>query len=293
MQNVRHEADVKRATTSRVEGSELIPVGAVPGVIAYLRQAWRYRDFSMNLAVSEAQTQHVDTVLGNVWQLLNPALLVAVYYLIFGVLFDGTRGVDNYLGFLVVGVFLFTFIRKSMASGARAVINNRSLVQSVRFPRVVLPVASTIAELISFLPSIAVILAVVLVTGEGIHVTWLLIVPLTGILCVFNVGLAMAASRLTVQFRDLEEVLPFMLRLWFYMSGVLYPVSRIGTELGGAWQTVFEINPANVFITIGRDAVLDHSASLGRWAAGVGWAIGVAATAFVFFRRHELEYGDV
>jgi teichoic acid transport system permease protein len=290
---MHHTADAPMTLPVSGAARSLQPVAAVPSLPQYVRDAWRYRDFTWSLAVADARSGHVDTVLGNLWQLLNPALLVGVYYLIFGVVFDVTRGMDNYLGFLVVGVFLFSFIRKATGSGARAVINNRSLIQSIRFPRVVLPIGNTIFELLTFIPSVAIVLVVALLTGESIEAAWVLLIPLTALMLVFNAGLAMAASRLTVHFRDLEEILPFALRLWFYMSGVLYPVDRIGDKLGGGWQTLFESNPANVYITIGRDAVLDGTTSATLWLEGVAWAVGVFAVALVFFRRHELEYGDV
>ena len=277
--------------SARAADDDLREVGGVLPMRAYLREAWRYRDFTVTLAAADARSNHVDTVLGGIWQLLNPTLLVAVYYLIFGVIFDVTRGMDNYLGFLVVGVFLFTFTRKSASSGARAIINNRSLIQSIRFPRVVLPVATVGAELLTFLPSVIVIVAVALLTGETPSPTWVLLVPLIAVQLVFNVGLALAASRFTVHFRDLEELLPFVLRLWFYMSGVLYPVSRIGDELGGFWEKLFEANPANVYITLGRDALLDGDTSIALWGAGLGWAAVVLGGALWYFRRHELEYG--
>ena len=290
---MHNQVDPSSSLAVHPEPATLVPVGDVPRLVPYLRDAWRYRDFTMSLAVADARSKHVDTVFGNIWQLINPALLVGVYYLIFGVIFDVTRGMDNYLGFLVVGVFLFSFIRKSTGSGASAVVNNRSLIQSIRFPRVVLPVATTLAELITFLPSVGVVVAVALLTGEQAHPIWLLLAPLAGLLFVFNVGLAMAASRFTVHFRDLEEMLPFLLRLWFYMSGVLYPVSRIGEQLGGTWQIIFEANPANVYITIGREAILDGTTSWELWVSGAAWAVGLVVVALVFFRRHELEYGDV
>lgn len=272
--------------------SELRDVGAVPGLREYLADTWNRRDFAVSLAMADVRSNHVDTVLGNVWQLLNPALLVGVYYLIFGVIFDVTRGLDNYLGFLVVGVFLFTFTRKSTSSGARAIVNNRSLLQSVRFPRILLPIATVIAEFLIFLPSIAVVLTVMIVTGEEPSFAWLLLAPTVALLWVFNVGMAFVASRFTVHSRDFEEVLPFLLRLWFYMSGVLYPVSRIGEKLGDGWQLLFEANPAHVYITLGRDALLDGTTSGTRWLVGIGWAVGMAVVGAVFFRRHELEYGN-
>lgn len=287
-------ANITRAATATSSNTpQLLDVGAVPRLREYVRESWGRRDFALSLAAADVRSNHVDTALGSFWQLLNPTILVSVYYLIFGVILNVSRGMDNYLGFLVVGVFLFTFVRKSTMSGSRAIVNNRSLLQSVRFPRILLPVATVLSELLTFLPSLLVIFAVMVVTGEEPSFAWLLIVPLVGVLFVFSAGLALLASRFTVHFRDLEELLPFLLRLWFYMSGVLYPVSRIGEKLGGPWQTLFEANPAHVYIDIGRRALLDDTTSPMLWMVGIVWAVVAAGLGVVFFRRHELEYGDV
>lgn len=262
-------------------------------LLSYLREAWQRRDFAVQLAWADAQSNNTDTLLGNVWQLLNPTLLVAVYYLIFGVIFDVTRGMDNYLGFLVAGVFLFQFTRKSASSGARAVVNNRSLVQSISFPRILLPVSTVLSEFIAFVPSLLVVYAVELATGETVSWHWALIPVVVVVQLVFNLGLAMITARATTHFRDVEQLLPFLLRLWFYMSGVLYPVTRIGDALGGVWQTIFEANPAFMFLELGRAALLDNTAPPARWGWAVAWAVGLAVFGTVFFRQREMDYGDV
>lgn len=267
-------------------------VERVPPAREYLRDAWAYRDFMVSLALADARSHHVDTALGNLWQLLNPALLIGIYYLIFGVIFDVTRGLDNFIGFLAIGVFMFTFTRRSMASGARAILNNRPLMQSIRFPRIVLPLATVLAEFFTFLPTVAVIFLVAIATGESVGPSWLIVFPLILVQLIFNAGLAMGASRLTARFRDLEELLPFALRLWFYTSGVLYPVDRVGEALGQTWQRVFEANPAHVYIAICRDALLDERISAYQWSLALGWAGITGLVAFVFFKGHELEYGN-
>jgi teichoic acid transport system permease protein len=273
---------------------KLIDVGAVPPLRQYLSGAWGHRDFAIYVGRADAQAHHVDTLLGSAWQLLNPTLLVAIYYLIFGVLFDEVnRGVDNYLGFLVVGVFLFTFTRKSAASGARSIVNNQALVNSVRFPRLLLPIAAVFAELLALIPSLLVIGAVAVLTGEPVTWYWFLVMPLILFQLLFNVGLALIVARLSVHFRDLDELLPFVLRLWFYLSGVLYPVTRIGEKLGGFWEAVFESNPIYIYIALGRMAILERETSLGLWAGAMAWGFGALAVGVVFFRRNELEYGNV
>jgi teichoic acid transport system permease protein len=284
---------VSTRVTSAAQRSRLQSVGAVPPLHRYLAEAWRRRDLAISLSIADARSNHVDTVLGNVWQLLNPTLLVAVYYLIFGVIFDVTRGLDNYLGFLVIGVFLFSFTRKSASSGARAVINNRSLVQNIRFPRILLPASTVLTEFLVFLPSVVVILVVEFATGEPLTPAWLLLAPTLLLQLTFNLGLAMLVARATVHFRDMEQLLPFVLRLWFYMSGVLYPVTRIGEALGGTWQAIFEANPTFVYLTLGRQALMDGTTEPRLWLMGSAWAFGALLVGMVFFWRHELEYGDV
>lgn len=281
------------APTSSTASAALQPVTGHTGLVPYLRDAWRRRDFAIQLASADVRSNNTDTVLGNVWQLLNPTLLVAVYYLIFGIIFDVTRGVDNYLGFLVAGVFLFQFLRKSASSGARAVVNNRSLVQNIRFPRILLPVSVVLSEFFAFVPSLLVVYAVELATGEVVSWHWALI-PLVAVLqLAFNLGLAMFTARATTHFRDMEQLLPFLLRLWFYMSGVLYPLSRVGDALGGVWQTLFEANPASVYIELGRSALLENAAPPVDWLVGLGWALASVVLGTIFFRQREMEYGDV
>ena len=273
----------------------LVRIGASRSWREYLSEAWQRRDLAINLALADIRANNVDSVLGNVWQLLNPILLVSVYYLIFGVIFEITRGgVDNYLGFLVIGVFMFTLTRKSAASGARAIVNNRALVQNIQFPRVLLPTAIILGEFLSFLPSILVMYVVEILTGERVGATWLLLFPVIVLQLGFHLGLALITARWTVHFRDLEQLLPFLLRLWFYLSGVLYPVGRIAEALGPLWGTLFRANPAHVYIDLVRQAIMDNTGSdWTLWSMGVGWSFGILVVGFVFFRRHEYEYGDV
>lgn len=275
--------------------ARLVPVGAVAPVGSYIAEAWQRRDFALNLAIADVRANNVNSLLGNLWHLLNPLLLVGVYYLIFGVVFDlsGRGGVDNYLGFLVIGVFLFTFTRKSTVVGARAIVNNRSLLQNIRFPRVLLPVSSVLSEFLAFVPSLVVILFVERATGEMPTPMWLLLVPIVIVQTVFNLGLSMVAARLTVHVRDFEQLLPFLLRLWFYLSGVLYPVDRIGEALSPFWREVFEANPAYVYIDLARQAMMQDVTSSKSWILAIAWAVVALVGGFVYFRGHELEYGNV
>jgi len=126
--------------------TELRDVFSASRLDAYLARLWSRREYISFVAVSELRNRQMTTVLGNLWHLLNPALSIATYYVIFGLLLNVDRGVDNYILFITVGVLLFADIQRATMAGAGSILNNRGLLQSLSFPRAMLPVAATITE---------------------------------------------------------------------------------------------------------------------------------------------------
>ncbi len=99
--------------------SGLKPSAERPGFFEYLGKLWQRRHFIWAYATARNVSMYTDARLGQVWQVLTPLLNCAVYYLIFGILFKATRGVYNYIPYLVIGVFIFTFTERSILTGSR------------------------------------------------------------------------------------------------------------------------------------------------------------------------------
>src|SRR5688572_2784464 len=121
------------------QAHDLVKLGTTPGVVEYLKALWVRREFAIAIPTAELQAQHRNTVLGGLWHLLNPLLQMGVYYLVFGVILDVNRGVDNFLGFIAIGVFTFHFTTKSVTAGAKAITSNEGLIRAIMFPRAILP----------------------------------------------------------------------------------------------------------------------------------------------------------
>ena len=96
-------------------------------LIPYLRELWGRRSYIWYVAANELRSRQITTVLGNLWHLLNPALTIAVYYVIFGLLLKTTSGVDNFFLFLTIGLFLFQFTQKATIDGAKSIVDNIGL----------------------------------------------------------------------------------------------------------------------------------------------------------------------
>lgn len=269
---------------------ELQRVGVRPPLRQYLIETWKWQPFIITIAKSELRVQHQNTMLGQLWHLLNPLLLAAVYYFVFGIIVDINRGqVDNYVAFLIVGIFVFTFTQKAMQTGARIIIKNQPLLQTLNFPRAVLPASGLVGETLSHLPAIGTMCVLLLLTGESIRWTWLLIVPALLLQVVFTGGLVCCAARLAFHFRDVQQLLPYVLRLWFYMSGILFSVEVIGND---GLKTLLQLNPMNAFVTIFRDATMSGSFEPFSWAIALVSSLCVAIVGFWYFRQAETEYAS-
>lgn len=108
--------------------------GARPGLAEYTRQLWGRRHFINEFAKARTAAQYTQARLGQLWQVMTPLLNAAVYYLIFGVLIGTRKGVDNFIAFLVTGIFIFTFTQSSVMSGVRAVAKQPRADQGTALP---------------------------------------------------------------------------------------------------------------------------------------------------------------
>ena len=136
---------------------------------------WARRDFVVAMPMEEVRSTHQNTLLGNVWHLGNPMLSVGVYYLVFGVILEANRGIDNYILWLMVGVFTFGLTQRTVLGGATSIAANQGLMRAIRFPRALLPVSVVISRLLTFGFELSVLAVVALLTGEGISWRWLVL----------------------------------------------------------------------------------------------------------------------
>lgn len=272
-----------------VDDDGLHRLGVRPPLPAYLRALWSRRDFVVALPVSQLRGRNANTVLGGFWHLLNPLVLAATYFLVFGVFFNARDDVDNYVGFLVVGLFVFHYTQKCLTGGATTIVANGGIIRNVNLPRAVFPLGSVLAETLAHLPAIGLLLALALATGEAPTLAWLLLAPLMIVQAAFNLGLSLWIGRLTFHFRDVQNLLPFVTRLWLYLSGVFFTAERVPD---GFLRSLFELNPVHVLIELHRQVLLGGtppSAALSLTA--LVWAMVSLVSGLVFFWSREDTYG--
>ena len=271
------------------DARRLVDLTAAPSAGAYLREVWRRREFAFVVPAQDLRAQNMDTTLGQLWHLLNPALLVGVYFFIFGVLLDTRRGVDNFLGFLIVGVVLFHLTQRVVQDAAVCIVRNLGLIRSIQFPRILLPLATVNGQTLAFLPALAVALLAVLATGERPSLRWLLLLAVLAAGYVFNLGAALVVARVGASVRDLQRLLPHLLRLLFYGSGVIFSVEAFVTS--EAWRRAFAVNPVYDFITCARWCLLGTGVDPPVVVGLVVWCAVLPVVGLFVFRRGERRFG--
>ncbi len=265
-------------------------VGARPPLGHYLADAWRRRDFVIALAEYRLRAGLEGNRLGVLWLVIQPTLQAMIYGTIFFFLQRGDDPVQ-FAAHVVIGVFLFQYFSRSMLQGARSITGNQSLVQSLAFPRITLPIAEVAEELISLLPSIAVLFVILPFLGHWPTWSWLLLVPLLILFTLFNIGVAFFTARLTVHVRDLAQLLPFIARLLFYTSGVLFDVNKIFDRYPVVLQ-VYDFVPTYQVLQMARATLLGgHNYDPMYWVYFSAWSVITFVGGLLFFWVAEERYG--
>jgi teichoic acid transport system permease protein len=303
----------------------LRPSSARPSLSSYLRLVWQRRHFIVAYATARSVSMYTEARLGQLWQVLTPLLNSAVYYLVFGILFQANRGISHYTAFLVTGVFIFGFTERSIVVGSSVMRANLALIRALHFPRACLPLAYVLVEFQQLLVSMVVLFAIVLSTGEPLTWYWLLLVPVLVMQATFNMGAALILARVGAGAQDVTQLVPFLTRIWRYFCGVMYSIASLPATLPEWAKNVLSLNPAAVYISLTRNAIMSsyrndapgaqpfnaakcavftakkipdlqaycHPDVLTSelWLAGIGWAVVTLLVGVVFFWQAETRYG--
>jgi len=260
---------------------------------AYLRQMWERRSFAIAMPLEEVRTSHQNTFLGNLWHLVNPMLSVAVFYLVFGIFLGARGGIDNYVLWLMVGVFTFGLTSRSVLLGAKSITNNLGLMRAMRFPRALLPVSTVLGRVLTFGFELGVLAFVALVTEGGFSKRYVFLPLILVLHTTLNLGLAMIAARLNDSYRDVQELIPFVFQLLRYVSGVMFPVTQYIYDADAPkWVSrIVALNPMVQILDLYRWVFLGNPVDPLRTSELVVASVLLLVFGFRFFRAHELRYG--
>ena len=257
----------------------------------YLSQLWKRRHFIWRETRSKFATQNENNVLGQVWLILRPMLDAFFYYAIFGLLLNASRGHENYVAFIIVGILTFQYTTRAITAGTTCMRGARGMIRGFAFPRASIPVASSLHDMINMGPTLAVMIIAIMIIPphEWPAWTWLLCIPLFALNTLFNLGLTLIFARLGHMLPDLANLTSFGTRILMYGSGVIFPITRFIHD--PTILAIVEANPILVIANMYRSLLIDETIpDAGQWGVLSAWAVGAVVFGFLFFYAGEESY---
>lgn len=206
------------------------------------RDLLRYRELLVNLVRKELRVKYKSSALGLIWSLLNPALYLAIFWVVFTKFLGGA--IPQFPIYLLSGLLAWNLWSASLGGSVTSLLGNASLVTKVYFPREVLPLSTIGASLMHFFFQFFVlVLALALFRFPVDPAAAALLVPSAlVVVLVLLVGVCLIVSVLNVYFRDVQHLLELLLLAWFWMTPIVYPITFVQENLGPMWR-LYMLNP--------------------------------------------------
>ena len=261
----------------------------VPRLRVYLPELWQRREFVYELARCTLRGQNYLNAFGQLWLILNPLLMGFVYYVLVDILSNGKHASD-YFSVLLAGLFLYTFFSSMLSQSSGSIIGSSRLVLNSRLPRLVMPITQMVIAFMRFLPCLIVFLAVHTIQGLPWGLPAFYAIPAFLEVLMFGAGLGFVCATLQVYFRDFSNFLPYVTRIWMFMSPVLWELQPVLAK-HDLKAHVIAINPLSPMIGAWGDSLVYNIAPPATWLLeGFGWAVLALVGGVLVFIRREREF---
>ena len=246
--------------------------------------SWRnfskYRPLIRELVTRDLKVKYRRSVLGYVWSILNPLLMMLLQTLVFSYMFR--FDIPNFPLYLICGNTLFNFFNESTNMGMGSVLGNSSLIKKVYVPKFIFPISRVVSSFVNLLFSLAAIILVMLITRATfywtIFLSWL---PLV-LLFFFSCGLGLLLSALAVYFRDMMHLYSILTMGWMYATPLFYPITALPETL----QKLMKLNPLYHYINLFRNLMMyGNIPGPNTWIACIGSAAVMLAVGLAAFRK--------
>jgi ABC-type polysaccharide/polyol phosphate export permease len=250
-----------------------------------LRDIYRYRELIWALALKELKIRYKRSVLGFLWALLNPMLLMLVLTVVFSTLMP--MNIPHYAVFLLSVLLPWTFFAQTLTYAAESIVGNGDLIKKVRVAKLVFPVAALVSNMINLLLSLIPLVLIVVAMRHPLFVTWLYLpVPIIAF-AIFTLGATFLFAAINVYYRDVSHILQILLQIWFYVTPIIYSLDFFPPK----YRIFFKLNPLQYYFNGFRLSV--YWGMLPTWeSVSFSFFLGFVSLylGFAIFRRKQDEF---
>lgn len=254
-----------------------------------LGEVWRYRELLYFLGWRDIKVRYKQAVLGVLWALIQPFVKMVVFSLVFGRLARIDSGGIPYAVFVYAGLLPWGFFADAVSRSGHSLVAGATIVRKAYIPRLTMPIASASSALFDYAISFAILLGLMVYYSLPMHVSLLLVLPLTFLTLLVALGVGLFASALNAAYRDVQHVIPFLIQIWMFLTPVIYPVSALPPR----YQWVLLANPMTGIVAAYRAAILGAAVPWSQLGISAGIASILLAAGLVFFRSMDRYFADV
>lgn len=264
----------------------------LPNLATYFRELWRRRGFASEMSRAEMRGANANTFFGQAWLVINPLMMAGVYFVLITIL-NPSRGAGDPLGViahLTGALFAFNYVSTAITTGSNSVVGAGKLLLNTAFPRLLMPMSAVRTAFFRFLPTVPVYVVFHLLAGNGFSAASVTSLYFLVCMTCFGMGLAALFATCQVYFRDTKSFLPFFIRLWMYLSPVLWTMSELRTR-GSSLTFLAHFNPLVPMLAGYSEALQDATVPpTSYFLISAAWAIGAMIVGFLFFVSRERDF---
>jgi lipopolysaccharide transport system permease protein len=263
------------------------------------RELWTHRELLYFLIWRDVKVRYKQAILGIAWAVLAPVMSVAVFSLIFGArgmnmntaLPEGLQ--DKTSLFIFAGLIPWMFISQAIGNGGLSLVNQQNLLSKIYMPRLFIPASTIGSGLVDMFISFAVFFLWMMFRGYTPSPQLVLLPLLVGLTILLSAGMAFVLSAMTVTYRDLRFLIPFITQIGMWLSFVVVPFKSMG-GFGGKLEWAELLNPFFGIIDAYRSCLF-HGWGWKPWhlLSSVIWTVAILAFGLFYFRKTERRFADI
>ena len=254
-------------------------------------EVWHYHELLYFLTWRDIKIKYKQTVFGIAWAILQPFLTMVVFSIFFGRFTKVPSDGIPYPVFVYIGLLPWSFVSSALSRSGNSLIASSNLITKVYFPRVIIPLSASISVLIDFFFASTILVGMMFFYNFIPDIYGIIMVPVLILLTlIVAVGSGLWLSALSVEYRDFQYVIPFLVQIWMFTTPVIYPL----TIFPDKYRWILSLNPMGGIIDAFRASILGHQPM--NWnlliiSSGIGLLIFF--TGLIYFRKAEHSFADV
>ncbi|MDK2917582.1 MAG: lipopolysaccharide transport system permease protein [Candidatus Petromonas sp.] len=216
----------------------------------YIQNFMKYKDLLKQLVIRDIKVKYKRSILGILWSLLNPLMIMIVMTIVFSELFRFE--IENFAAYLISGQVIFNFFTESTSLAMASIYNEGQLIKKVYIPKYIFPMSKVLFSFVNFIFSLIAITIVCIVTGVKVKFTVVFALLSMIYILGFSIGIGLILSSIAVFFRDIVHLYGVMITAWMYLTPIFYPIDIVPQK----YVILVYINPLYYFVTHFREALI-------------------------------------